>query len=90
MTNQKFLYAGVSTTPTGVTKARFGNDMVGRVKKLKDHTDVYFEVLPTEMTRAEAASYLLENERYNTNPIVKDALQKVVYRHVPKKAIRTV
>ena len=90
MYNQKFLYAGVSTTPTGVTKARFGNDMVGRVKKLKDHTDVYFEVLPIEMTRAEAASYLLENERYNANPVVKDALQKVVYRHVPKKAIRTV
>jgi len=90
MTNQKFLYAGVSTTPTGVTKARFGNDMVGRVKKLKDHTDVYFTALPTEMTRAEAASFLLEQERYSSNPIVKDALQKVIYRHVPKRGITSV
>lgn len=90
MTNQKFLYAGVSTTPTGVTKARFGNDMVGRVKKLKDHTDVHFETLPMEMTRAEAASFLLEQEKFNSNPIVKDALQRVVYRHVPKKGISSV
>lgn len=90
MTNQKFLYAGFSTSPTGVTKARFGNDMVGRVKKLKDHTDVHFEVLPTEMTKAEAASFLLEQEKFNTNAVVKDALQKVVYRHIPKKTIRTV
>ena len=33
MTEQLFKYAGYSITETGQTKARFGNDMVSRIKK---------------------------------------------------------
>ena len=34
MTTQLFKYAGYSVTENGQTKARFGNDMVSRIKKL--------------------------------------------------------
>ena len=48
MTEQLFTYAGYSVTPAGQTKARFGNDMVSRIKKLtaNDNTDTWFVELP--------------------------------------------
>ena len=91
MTEQLFNYAGYSVTETGQTKARFGNDMVSRIKKLtaKGNQDTWFAELPQAMTKKEASNYLLEREDIKTNFDVRDALQKVVYRNVPKST-RTV
>ncbi len=91
MTDQLFKYAGYSVTETGQTKARFGNDMVSRIKKLtaKGNQDTWFAELPQAMTKKDASNYLLEREDIKTNFDVRDALQKVVYRNVPKST-RTV
>ena len=91
MTDQLFKYAGYSVTESGQTKARFGNDMVSRIKKLtaKGNQDTWFAELPQAMTKKEASNYLLEREDIKTNFDVRDALQKVVYRNVPKST-RTV
>ena len=91
MTEQLFNYAGYSVTETGQTKARFGNDMVSRIKKLtaKGNQDTWFAELPQAMTKKEASNYLLEREDIKSNFDVRDALQKVVYRNVPKST-RTV
>ena len=91
MTDQLFKYAGYSVTETGQTKARFGNDMVSRIKKLtaKGNQDTWFAELPEAMTKKDASNFLLEREDIKTNFDVRDALQKVVYRNVPKST-RTV
>ena len=91
MTDQLFKYAGYSVTESGQTKARFGNDMVSRIKKLtaKGNQDTWFAELPQAMTKKEASNYLLEREDIKSNFDVRDALQKVVYRNVPKST-RTV
>ena len=91
MTDQLFKYAGYSITETGQTKARFGNDMVSRIKKLtaKGNQDTWFAELPEAMTKKEASNFLLEKEEIKSNFDVRDALQKVVYRNVPKST-RTV
>ena len=91
MTEQLFNYAGYSVTETGQTKARFGNDMVSRIKKLtaKGNQDTWFAELPQAMTKKEASNFLLEREDIKSNFEVRDALQKVVYRNVPKST-RTV
>ena len=91
MTEQLFNYAGYSVTETGQTKARFGNDMVSRIKKLtaKGNQDTWFAELPQAMTKKDASNYLLEREDIKSNFDVRDALQKVVYRNVPKST-RTV
>ena len=90
MTEQLFKYAGYSVTEHGQTKARFGNDMVSRIKKLtaKSNTDTMFVELPEAMTKKNASQYLLEQDKQKEisefNPAVRDALQKVVFRTVPK------
>lgn len=89
MTNQKFTVAGVSTTAKGVTKARFGNDMVSRIKKLKDNADINFVELPRPMTKAEAATFLLERDEFKT-VVNRDALTKVVFRGQPKRQVTSV
>ena len=85
MSNQTFAYAGLAVTANGVTKARFGNDMVSRVKKLKDNSDVTFMALPTPMTRVQAATFLMEQEGYSDTPDQRDALSRVIFRNVPKR-----
>ena len=91
MTQQLFNYAGYSVTEKGQTKARFGNDMVSRIKKLtaKGNDDTWFAELPEAMTKKDASNYLLERDDIKSNFDVRDALQKVVYRNVPKST-RTV
>ena len=91
MTEQLFTYAGYSVTAAGQTKARFGNDMVSRIKKLtaNDNTDTWFVELPEAMTKQDASKHLLTMEDLSSNFEVRDALQKVVYRNVPKST-RTV
>lgn len=85
MSNQTFAYAGIAVTSKGVTKARFGNDMVSRIKKLKDNSDVTFMELPNPMTRVEAATYLMEQDAYSDTPNKRDALSRVIFRNVPKR-----
>ena len=87
MSEQLLKYAGYSVTESGQTKARFGNDMVSRIKKLtaNSNTNTWFEELPEAMTKKDACNYLLENnEEVSSNFEVKDALQKVVYRNAPR------
>ena len=87
MSEQLFKYAGYSVTASGQTKARFGNDMVSRIKKLtaNSNTNTWFAELPEAMTKKDACNYLLENnEEVSSNFEVKDALQKVVYRNAPR------
>ena len=92
MTDQLFKYAGYSVTESGQTKARFGNDMVSRIKKLtaKGNTDTWFAEMPEAMTKKDASNFLLEREDIKSNFDVRDALQKVVYRNVPKGTTRIV
>ena len=87
MSEQLFKYAGYSVTESGQTKARFGNDMVSRIKKLtaNSNTNTWFAELPEAMTKKDACNYLLENnEEVSSNFEVKDALHKVVYRTAPR------
>ena len=92
MSEQLFKYAGYSVTESGQTKARFGNDMVSRIKKLtaKGNTDTWFAEMPEAMTKKDASNFLLEREDIKSNFDVRDALQKVVYRNVPKGTTRIV
>lgn len=85
MSNQTFTYAGMSVTANGVTKARFGNDMVSRVKKLNHNSNVTFMELPKPMTRAEAATFLMSQDSYSDTAEKRDALSRVIYRNVPKR-----
>ena len=90
MTLQTFKYAGYSVTADGQTKARFGNDMVSRVKKLSGtNSDIWFEELPKAMTKKEASEFLLEDDRFNSDFDIKNALLKVVFRNTPKGAAST-
>ena len=87
MSEQLFKYAGYSVTESGQTKARFGNDMVSRIKKLtaNSNTNTWFAEFPEAMTKKDACNYLLQNnEEIASNFEVKDALQKVVYRNAPR------
>jgi len=86
MSNQLFKYAGYSMSEKGVCKARFGNDMVSRIKKLtaKGNNDTWFAELPEAMTKKAASEYLLEREDIKSNFDARDALQRVMYRNVPK------
>ena len=91
MTEQLFKYAGYSVTESGQTKARFGNDMVSRIKKLtaNNNTDTWFVELPEAMTKRDASQHLLGIDEISSNFEARDAIQKVVYRNVPKST-RTV
>lgn len=85
MNNQTFKYAGYSTMANGTAKARFGNDIVSRIKKLKDNTDLHLVELPTAMTKKEAAQYLLDTSSIPSVEI-QTAILKVINRSVPKTA----
>jgi hypothetical protein len=78
MSNQLFKYAGYSMSEKGVCKARFGNDMVSRIKKLtaKGNNDTWFAELPEAMTKKAASEYLLEREDIKSNFDARDALQR--------------
>ena len=89
MTNQTFVVAGTSVSAKGIRKARFGNDLVSRIQKLKDNTDVNMIELPRPMTKVEAATYLLEKDVFRTSEN-RDALTKVVFRNVPKRKVQSV
>ena len=62
-----FKVAGVSTF-NGLTKVRFANDFVSRVKMLikGGHTDINLLELPTAMTKPDAVTYLKTTDLVNT------------------------
>lgn len=67
-----FTIAGTSKV-NGVTKMRFGNDLVSRTKWLadRDNTDIQFFDLPKAMTKAEVVEFFKANPEYG---IDEDAL----------------
>lgn len=62
-----FKVVGVSTL-NGVTKVRFANDFVSRVKMLikAGHTDIELVELEQPMSKADAVTYLKTTELMNT------------------------
>ena len=56
----------------------------------KGNQDTWFAELPEAMTKKQASNFLLEREDIKSNFDVRDALQKVVYRNVPKGTTRVV
>lgn len=62
-----FKVAGVSTHK-GVTKVRFANDLVSRIKLLNKagHTDVQLVELPTAMSKGDAVKHLKTLDMYAT------------------------
>src|SRR5210317_1265623 len=69
-----FKIIGVSTFK-GVTKVRFANDMVSRVKILskEGHTDINLRELDTPMSKPDAVAYLKTTELMD-NPVFASAI----------------
>jgi len=70
MTNQTeklFTVAGVATDTNGVTKARFANDLVSRIKILNKTgcTNINLVELPEAMSKVAALRYLLTLEPFS-------------------------
>jgi len=57
-----FTVAGTATNPDGITKARFANDLVARIKILNKAkcTNINLTELPRAMTKLEALQFLTE------------------------------
>jgi len=62
MTAEKLFTVAGTATHNGVTKARFANDLVARIKILNKAgaTDINLVELPRAMTKLEALQYLTE------------------------------
>lgn len=60
MSNNLFTVAGTATNPDGVTKVRWANDLVTRIKILNKTgcTNINLVELPNPMTKLEALTYL--------------------------------
>jgi len=65
MTSKTFSVAGVSTFK-GVTKVRFANDFVSRIKILdkNEHTDVELIELGTELTKEDVCKVLVAHPKF--------------------------
>ena len=79
-TQKTFAVAGISTL-NGKTKVRFAND-AARIKILvkNGHTDIELIDLPREMTKAEIAAYMIEQDfakgRTEVLEAIKDLAKK--------------
>lgn len=79
-TTKTFAVAGISTLD-GKTKVRFANDST-RIKILvkNGHTDIELIDLPREMTKAEIAQYMIEQDfakgRANVTEAIADLAKK--------------
>ena len=62
MSQDKLFTVAGTATQNGVTKARFANDLVARIKILNKAgcTDINLMELPTAMTKLQALQYLTE------------------------------
>jgi len=90
MTDRKYTVAGTATGTDGVTKVRWTDNLVGRVKMMvkQGFTNINLLELPYPMTKAEGLEYL------KTQDFTGDALEAIDYRideineklnYVPKK-----
>jgi len=85
-TDKRFAVAGISTL-NGVTKVRFAND-AARIKILikNGHTDVELIDLPREMTKAEIAEYMHEQDFAKGRVAVIDAVKDLAKKNRVKAA----
>jgi len=79
-----FKVAGISTL-NGKTKVRFANDLVSRVKMLVKgkHEDITLVELPQAMDKAEIVTWLLNSERYMSNPVFAEAIKTANDKYNP-------
>lgn len=88
-TQKTFAVAGISTLD-GKTKVRFAND-AARVKLLikNGHTDIELVDLPCEMTKAEIAQYMHEQDFAKGRVHVMDAIKDLAKKNRVKAAATT-
>ena len=86
MTQKTFTVAGVSTFK-GVTKVRFANDFVSRIKILdkNEHTDVELIELGTELTKEDVCKVLVAHPKFQ-GEAAQDAIAEYLTRNV--KAVK--
>jgi hypothetical protein len=81
MTQKTFSVAGTSTS-NGITKIRFANDFVGRLKILykNGHENVELMELGRELTKAQICQVLMSHPKYQTDE-QQDAIYEFVLRN---------
>ena len=81
MTQKTFSVAGTSTN-NGITKIRFANDFVGRLKILykNGHENVELMELGRELTKAQICQVLMSHPKYQTDE-QQDAIYEFVLRN---------
>ena len=87
MDKRLYKFAGYSVTPSGTTKARFSNDVVTSVKRLRDNSGIDFVELPFSMTKKDASNFALAIYK-DAGAETKDAFLRVINRGVPKTSRR--
>ena len=82
MTNKTFSVAGTSTF-NGVTKVRFANDFVGRLKILfkNGHDNVELIELGGDFTKAQVCEILLNHDKYQGED-QQSAINEFVVRNI--------
>jgi hypothetical protein len=85
-TSKTYSVAGVSTHK-GVTKVRFANDFVNRIKILQknDHTDIELLELDSEMTKEDICKMLMDHPKFQ-NEAAQGAIAEYVTRNVKSEA----
>jgi hypothetical protein len=81
-TSKTYSVAGVSTHK-GVTKVRFANDFVNRIKILQknEHTDIELLELDSEMTKEDICKMLMDHPKFQ-NEAAQGAIAEYVTRNV--------
>lgn len=89
-TTKTYSVAGVSTHKS-VTKVRFANDFVNRIKILQknDHTDIELLELDTEMSKEDICKMLMDHPKFQ-NEAAQGAIAEYVTRNVKTSAVPSV
>lgn len=85
-TQKTYSVAGVSTQD-GVTKVRFANDLVNRIKILtkNGHTDIELLEMGSEMTKEEICKVLMDHPKFQSEA-AQGAIAEYVTRNVKAEA----
>lgn len=85
-TSKTYTVAGVSTHK-GVTKVRFANDFVNRIKILQknEHTDIELLELDSEMTKEDICKMLMDHPKFQSEA-AQGAIAEYVTRNVKSEA----
>lgn len=85
-TQKTYSVAGVSTQ-NGVTKVRFANDLVNRIKILtkNQHTDIELIEMGAEMTKEEICKVLMNHPKFQSEA-AQGAIAEYVTRNVKSDA----